>query len=81
MLADASGIMPDQLKFEADQKFFERGLDEVDVVVHVLDKYQTKVILKSNRKAILVKLNCRGQNLSIIDRRQSIHWSCRVNRP
>jgi dihydrofolate reductase len=34
MLANASGIMPDQLKFEADQKFFERGLDGVDVVVH-----------------------------------------------
>ena len=34
MLANASGIMPDQLKFEADQNFFERGLDGVDVVVH-----------------------------------------------
>jgi dihydrofolate reductase len=26
--------MPDELKFDADQRFFERGLDEVDVVVH-----------------------------------------------
>jgi dihydrofolate reductase len=34
MLANASGIMPDQLKFETDQNFFERGLDGVDVVVH-----------------------------------------------
>ncbi len=34
MLANASGIMPDQLKFEADQRFFKRGLDGVDVVVH-----------------------------------------------
>src|ERR1035438_426201 len=34
MLANVAGIMPDQLKFEADQQFFERGLDEVDVVVH-----------------------------------------------
>jgi dihydrofolate reductase len=34
MLADASGIMPDQLKFEADRNFFEHGLDGVDVVVH-----------------------------------------------
>ena len=34
MLTNASGIMPDHLKFEADQKFFERGLDGVDVVVH-----------------------------------------------
>ena len=34
MLANVAGIMPDQLKFEADQQFFERGLDGVDVVVH-----------------------------------------------
>ena len=34
MLADAAEIMPDSLKFEADQRFFERALDAVDVVVH-----------------------------------------------
>jgi dihydrofolate reductase len=34
MLANAAGIMPDTLKFEADRQFFERGLDGVDVVVH-----------------------------------------------
>ena len=34
MLANAAGIMPDALIFEADQRFFERGLDGVDVVVH-----------------------------------------------
>jgi dihydrofolate reductase len=34
MLATADRTMPDSLKFEADQKFFERGLDGVDVVVH-----------------------------------------------
>lgn len=34
MLADARGIMPDSLKFEADARFFEAGLDGVDVVVH-----------------------------------------------
>ena len=34
MLANAMGIMPDALKFEADRHFFERALDDVDVVVH-----------------------------------------------
>src|SRR3974390_592023 len=34
MLADASGVMPESLKFAADQAFFERGLDNVDIVVH-----------------------------------------------
>lgn len=34
MLANSVGVMPDSLKFEADKRFFERGLDGVDVVVH-----------------------------------------------
>jgi len=34
MIADAAGVMPDALKFDADQRFFECGLDRVDVVVH-----------------------------------------------
>lgn len=34
MLADARRVMPDTLIFEADQRFFEQGLDRIDVVVH-----------------------------------------------
>jgi dihydrofolate reductase len=34
MLANAAGIMPAALKFEADRRFFEDGLDGVDAVVH-----------------------------------------------
>jgi len=34
MLADAGRVMPPKLMFEADQQFFERGLDAVDVVVN-----------------------------------------------
>jgi hypothetical protein len=34
MLANAQGVMPDSLKVEADQRFFEQKLDGVDVVVH-----------------------------------------------
>jgi hypothetical protein len=34
MLADATGVMPDSLKFEADARFFSGALDEVDVIVH-----------------------------------------------
>jgi hypothetical protein len=34
MIADSHAIMPDALKNEADQRFFERELDHVDVVVH-----------------------------------------------
>lgn len=34
MLADATGVMPPQLKFDADQKFFEAALDRADLIVH-----------------------------------------------
>jgi hypothetical protein len=34
MLADAAGVMPEALKFDADARFFEAGLDGADVVVH-----------------------------------------------
>jgi len=34
MIANAAGIIPASLTFEADRQFFERGIDGVDVVVH-----------------------------------------------
>ena len=34
MLANSAGVMPDSLKFEADQTFFADGLDHCDAVVH-----------------------------------------------
>jgi dihydrofolate reductase len=34
MLADANRVMPQSLMFEADQRFYESGLDRADVVLH-----------------------------------------------
>ena len=34
MLADAHGVMPDELKFEGDKRFFTAALDRVDLIVH-----------------------------------------------
>jgi hypothetical protein len=34
MLADATGHIPAALRIDADQRFFESGLDAVDIVVH-----------------------------------------------
>jgi dihydrofolate reductase len=34
MLADASGVMPEALKFEGDKQFFTAALDQVDLIVH-----------------------------------------------
>ena len=34
MLADAAHVMPDELKFEGDKRFFTAALDRADLIVH-----------------------------------------------
>lgn len=55
MLANAAGIMPDQLKFEADQHFFEHGLDGVDVVVHGHHSHEQQPHSHLRRRLILTR--------------------------
>ena len=55
MLANAAGVMPDSLKFEADQAFFERGLDSVDVVVHGRHSHENQRHSDLRRRLILTR--------------------------
>ena len=55
MLADAAGIMPESLKFEADQRFFERGLDGVDAVVHGRHSHEGQARSHLRRRLILTR--------------------------
>ncbi|HET7165832.1 MAG TPA: dihydrofolate reductase, partial [Pseudolabrys sp.] len=55
MLANAAGVMPDQLKFDADQRFFERGLDGVDVVVHGRHSHERQPRSHLRRRLILTR--------------------------
>jgi dihydrofolate reductase len=55
MLANAAGIMPDSLKFEADRHFFERGLDGVDVVVHGRHSHERQPCSYLRRRLILTR--------------------------
>ena len=55
MLANAAGVMPDSLKFEADQAFFERGLDGVDVVVHGRHSHEKQRRSDLRRRLILTR--------------------------
>jgi hypothetical protein len=52
MLANAAGIMPNSLKFEADRHFFERGLDGVDVAVHGRHSHERQPRSYSRRRLI-----------------------------
>jgi hypothetical protein len=55
MLADAAGVMPGALKLEADQCFFERGLDRVDVVVHGRHSHERQPHSHLRRRLILTR--------------------------
>jgi hypothetical protein len=55
MLADAQGIMPDSLRVEADQRFFERALDEIDVVVHGRHSQERDRNSQSRRRIIVTR--------------------------
>jgi hypothetical protein len=52
MLANTDGIMPDSLKFKADQHFFEAGLDGVQAVVHGRHSHEQQP--HSNRRFRLI---------------------------
>ena len=55
MLANTAGIIPDSLKFDADQDFFERGLDGVDVVVHGHHSHEQQPHSHLRRRLILTR--------------------------
>ena len=55
MLANAAGVMPDALQFEADKHFFEQGLDGVDIVVHGRNSHERQPRSDSRRRLILTR--------------------------
>ncbi|MGD0431418.1 MAG: hypothetical protein ABSA58_10025 [Acetobacteraceae bacterium] len=55
MLADAFRVMPGSLMFEADQQFYERGLDHVDVVVHGRHSQERQARSALRRRLVLTR--------------------------
>jgi dihydrofolate reductase len=55
MLANAAGIMPDELKFEADQRFFAQGLDGIEAVVHGRHSHEQQPHSHLRRRLILTR--------------------------
>jgi dihydrofolate reductase len=53
MLADASGVMPDVLKFPGDQQFFSSALDRVDLIVHGKNSFEDQPNSPKRRRIIL----------------------------
>src|SRR6202161_4576739 len=55
MIADATGVMPDSLKFEADQRFFLGALERAAVVAHGRLSHEGDPDSHSRRRLILTR--------------------------
>jgi dihydrofolate reductase len=55
MLANAAGVMPEELKLEADQRFFTQGLDGVDAVAHGAHSHEQQPHSHRRRRLILTR--------------------------
>lgn len=55
MLADARGIMPDNLKIESDQDFFNAALDRCDMVVHGRNSFEDQPNSPRRKRIVLTR--------------------------
>jgi len=55
MIADETGVVPGSLILEADQRYFERGLDRVDVVAHGRRSQEDQPNSPKRRRLILTR--------------------------
>jgi dihydrofolate reductase len=53
MLADTSGVMPEALKFPADQSFFENALDAADLIVHGRHSHEDQKRSAQRRRVVV----------------------------
>ncbi len=53
MLTDATGAMPDALKFDADYAFFSDALDRVDLIVHGRKSFEDQPNSPQRRRVIV----------------------------
>ena len=55
MLADAGSVMPNELKFEGDKRFFTAALDSVDLIVHGRNSYEDQPNSPGRKRIILTR--------------------------
>jgi dihydrofolate reductase len=54
-LANADNVMPNELKFEADKKFFSAALDRADLIVHGRNSYEDQPNSPKRKRIILTR--------------------------
>jgi len=53
MLANADNVMPDELRFEGDKRFFTQALDRADLIVHGRNSYEDQPNSPQRKRLIL----------------------------
>ncbi|MFH0301086.1 dihydrofolate reductase [Bradyrhizobium sp. 31Argb] len=54
-LASADNVMPDQLKFEGDKRFFSAALDRADLIVHGRNSYEDQPNSPQRKRIIVTR--------------------------
>ena len=55
MLANAAHVMPDELKFEGDKKFFTAALDRADLIVHGRHSHEGQPNSPQRKRVVLTR--------------------------
>jgi hypothetical protein len=55
MLANANHVMPDELKFDGDKRFFSAALDRTDLIVHGRNSFEDQPNSPLRRRIILTR--------------------------
>jgi len=55
MLANAQNVMPDELKFEGDKRFFSAALDRADLIVHGRNSHEQQPNSPRRKRIILTR--------------------------
>src|SRR4051812_32923225 len=55
MLANAQNLMPDELKFEGDKRFFSEALDRAALIVHGRNSYEDQPNSPQRKRIILTR--------------------------
>src|SRR4051794_24280780 len=55
MLANAAHVMPDELRFEGDKRFFTAGLDRADLIVHGKNSFEDQPNSPLRKRVVLTR--------------------------
>src|SRR5258708_6762834 len=55
MLANADGVMPDELKFQGDKQFFTAALDRADLILHGRNSFEDQPNSPNRKRIVLTR--------------------------